>query len=280
MSEGSLPVPVRRLPSLTVAGFAVLVGAGLVLGAQTSGPDARLPFALVIFGVQLLFILAWTLAMRPPAPLLVGGVSVVVAIGANAAAVLPQLASLAPLGFVAAGGLLAGVVGQLIRRADRARVTESLGATLFIVIGVVAFATLILLSRRPIGTQAIFVCATAIGVAIAVARLTDAVLPWPRPAAQVPRGAAGVVVGAMFGTLASGVIGIFLVGFTPTSAAVVGLVAGSAAVLADLAVGYIEAGRQMAGEAPTMWVARHTQGPLGGFALATPVAYGMSALFL
>ena len=45
-------------------------------------------------------------------------------------------------------------------------------------------------------------------------------------------------------------------------------------------VGYAEAGRQMAGELPTMWVARHMQGPLGGFALAAPVAYAISVLFL
>ena len=32
--------------------------------------------------------------------------------------------------------------------------------------------------------------------------------------------------------------------------------------------------------APTMWVARHMQGPLGGFALAAPAAYVMTVLFL
>jgi len=63
------PVPVRRQLSVAIAGFAALLGAGLILGAQTSGPDARLPYAIVVFGVQLLFILAFTMAIRPPAPL-------------------------------------------------------------------------------------------------------------------------------------------------------------------------------------------------------------------
>jgi hypothetical protein len=276
----NIRVPVRRLPSVTVAAFALIVGSGLVLGAFTTGPDARLPFAVVILGGQLLFVLAWTLALRPPALLVVAGVSSAVAAAADAAAVLPQLAAIAPLGYVAAGGLVVSVLAQLVRQTDRTRVVESLGATLIIVIGVVAFATLIVLSRRALGTQAIYVCVIATTVALAVARLTDAVLPWPRLAPQVPRGALGVVVGAMCGTLASSVIGIYLVGFTPTSGALVGLVAGSAAVLADLAVGYIEAGRQMAGEAPTIWVARHMQGPLGGFALAAPVAYGISVFLI
>ncbi|WP_121157392.1 hypothetical protein [Micromonospora pisi] len=274
------PVPIRRPLALAIAGFAGLLGLGLVFGAQTSGPGARIPFALVVFGVQLLYILAWTMAMRPPALPLVAGVAVAVAAGADAAAILPQVAALGPVGYVAVAGFVVGVLGQLVRRTDRAQVTESLGATLLVVIGVVAFASLIVLSRLPIGTQAIFVCLGGSGVALVVARLTDAVLPWPRLAPQVPRGAAGVVLGAMLGTLASGVIGGYVVGFTPTSGAVVGLVAATAAVLADLGVGYSEAGRLMAGEPPTMWVARHMQGPLGGFALAAPAAYAMSVFFL
>ncbi|MEH0935970.1 hypothetical protein [Micromonospora psammae] len=274
------PVEVRKPLSLTVAGFAALLGVGLVLGAQTSGPGHRLPFAFIVFGVQLLFVLAWTMAMRPPALLLVAGISAAVAAVADAAAVQSDIAGLAPLGYVAAGGFVLGVLGQLVRRVDRVRVTDSLGTTLLIVVGVVAFATLITLSRIPAGTQAITVCLAATGVALTVARLTDAVLPWPRLAPQVPRGAAGVVGGAMTGTLTSALLGSYLVGFTPTSAALIGLVTAATAVLADLAVGYAEAGRLMAGEPPTMWIARHMQGPLGGFALAAPAAYAMCVLFL
>ncbi|SBT48465.1 hypothetical protein [Micromonospora auratinigra] len=274
------PVPVRRPLALTVAGFAALLGVGLVLGAQTAGPGHRLPFAFIVFGVQLLFVLAWTMAMRPPALLVVALVSATVAGIADVAAVRSEIAALAPLGYAAAGGVVLGVLGQLVRRVDRVRVTDSLGSTLLIVVGVVAFGTLIVLSRIPKGTQAITVCLTATGVALLVARLTDAVAPWPRLAPQVPRGAAGVVAGAMLGTLTSAVLGSYLVGFTPTSAALVGLVTAGTAVLADLAVGYAEAGRLMAGEPPTMWIARHMQGPLGGFALAAPAAYAMCVLFL
>lgn len=272
--------PVRRMPSIAVAGFAMLLGFGLVLGAQTAGPDARIPFAVVIFGVQVLYVAAWTMALRPPAPLLAGGICVLVAGAADTVAILPPIAALAPLGYTAAAGFVVGVLSQLVRSGDRARVTDSLGATLLILVGGVAFATLVVLSRRPLGTQAIFVCLAATAIALAIARLTDAVLPVPRLAPQVARGAVGVVAGAMVGTLASALIGRYLVGFTPTSAAVVGLVAGAAAVLVDLAVDYLEAGRRMAGEKPTFWAARYAQGPLGGFALAAPVAYAMTVFFL
>jgi hypothetical protein len=52
------------------------------------------------------------------------------------------------------------------------------------------------------------------------------------------------------------------------------------AVLLDLAVNFTEAGRSMAGAAPTFWLARHMQGPLGAFALASPVAYGLTVFVL
>ena len=276
----SAPVPVSRTISLTVAGFSVLLALGLIFGGQTAGPGlARTPFTIVVFGVQLLFVISWTLAIRPPAMPVIGGVGLLAAAAADIGALLPTVASLAPVGYAAAGGFVVAVLAQLIRPADRTRVTESLGATLQIVVGVVAFATLIVLSRLQLGgTQTIVVALAGTGIALMTARLTDAVVSRPRLAPQVPRGATGVVLGAMVGTLASAVLGIYVVGFTPVTAALVGLVAASAAVLVDLATGYAEASRQMAGDPPTMWVARHMQGPLGGFALAAPLSYALGVL--
>ncbi|MGN9810630.1 hypothetical protein ACTMSW_14860 [Micromonospora sp. BQ11] len=273
------PVEVRRPLALAIGGFAALLGVGLVLAAQTSGPGHRLPFAIVVLGVQMLFVLAWTTALRPPAMWLVAGVAGVAAVVADVAAVRMEEARLTPLVYVAAAALVSAVLGQLVRRVDRARVTDSLRGTALIVMGVVAFATLILLSRVVAGTQTITVGLLAAGVALTVARFTDGFAAWPRLAPQVPRGASGVVGGAMVGTLVSALLGSYLVApFTPTKAALIGLVAAVAAVLADLAAGYAEAGRLMAGEPPTMWVARHMQGPLGGFALAAPAAYAMCKL--
>ena len=274
-------VPVRRNLSLAIAGFAALLGLGLILGAETSGPDARLPYAIVIFGVQLLFVLAWTMAIRPPAPGIVAGVCAVVAAAVDYSAISTTTASLAPLGYVAAGGFALAVIGQLIRPADRARVTDSLGTTLLIVVGVVSFASLIVLTRKPVGTQTVLVCLAAAGVAVFVARLTDAVFAKPRLAPQVPRGAAGIVVGAMLGTLGAAVLGSWLVlPFNPGKGAILGLVTAGVAVLVDLAVNYAETSRNMAGDAPTFWLARHMQGPLGAFALAAPAAYAMAIFFL
>nr|WP_117215266.1 hypothetical protein [Allorhizocola rhizosphaerae] len=266
-------IPVRRLLSLTVAGFAALLTVGLIMGAQTSGVAHRLPYAIVVLGAQVLYVLATTMAIRPPAGKIVAAVGILSALAADYAANSPHEATIGPLGLVAGAGLVLGVIGQLAMREGRARVTESLGATTIIVVGVVAFATLLVLVRIPLGTQAITVCLASCGVALTIARLTDVFVPYPRLAAQVPRGAAGVVLGTMIGTAVAAYMGRYLVFFTPQSAALVGAAAAVAAILADLTIGFAEAGRELEGDAPTMWLARHMQGPLAGFALAAPVAY-------
>jgi hypothetical protein len=274
-------VPVRRQLSVAIAGFAALLAAGLILGAQTSGPDARTPYAIVIFGVQLLFVLAWTMAMRPPAAATVAGVCVVAGLVADYAAVTTETAHLLPLLYVAMAAFVAAIIGQSIRAADRQRATDSLGATLLLVLGVVAFASLIVLTRKPIGTQAVMVCLAAAGVSLVVARLTDAIFAKPRIAPQVPRGATGIILGAMLGTLAAAGLGSVLVlPFNPGKGAILGVVAAGLAGLVDLAANYTEASRSMAGDAPTFWLARHMQGPLGAFALASPAAYALTVFFL
>jgi hypothetical protein len=280
--EEEIPeVPVRRQLSVAIAGFAALLGVGLILGAQTSGPDARLPYAIVVFGVQLLFILAFTMAIRPPAAGTVAGVCVAAALAADYLAVNREPAGILPLIVVAAAGYAVAVAGQFIRPGDRMHVRDALSGTLLIVVGVISFAQLIVLTRKPVGTQAVLVCLTAVAVAVLVAHLVDAFFPRPRIAPQVPRGASGIIAGAMLGTLAAAALGSVLVlPFTPAKGALLGFVAAGVAMLVDLAVNYSEVGRRMAGDTPTFWVARHMQGPLGAFALALPGAYVLTAFFL
>jgi hypothetical protein len=274
-------VPVRRLLSLAIAGFAGLLGVGLVFGAQTAGVGpARTPYGVVVFGVQALFVISWVVATRPPAPRVVAGVGLGTAALADFAAIQPARASIALLGYAAVAGFIGGVIGQLSRRSSRVRSTESLGATIVVVIGVVSFASLIVLTRHPAGTQAIVAGLTSAALGLVVARLVDVVAPYPRLAPQVPRGATGIVLGAMLGSAAGAFIGAYQDGQDPKKGALVGFVAALAAVLADLSVGYAEAGRELAGEPGSFWLARHLQGPLAGFALAAPALYVISMLFL
>jgi len=274
-------VPVRRQLSLVIAVFAGLLGMGLILGAGTAAPGNRLPFAIVLFGVQLLFLLAWTMALRPPAAGATAGVCVAVGLVADYLAAERDSTGLLTLLLVALGGFVVALIGQLFRAEDRARVSDSWRTTLVIVLGVVAYAIPVILTRVPVGTQTVEVCAAAAGLALLIARATDAVFPKPRIAPQVPRGATGVVLGAMLGTLLAALLGSVLVlPFTPGKGAVIGLIAAVVAGLVDLAVNFGEAGRTLAGDAPTFWVARHMQGPLGAFALVAPVAYALTYWYM
>jgi hypothetical protein len=264
-------VPVRRQLSLAIA----------VFGAESAAPDSRTPYAIVLFGVQLLYLLAWTMALRPPAASATAGVCVAVALVADYLAASQDSTGVFQLILVALGGFVVALIGQLFRAEDRARVTDSWRTTLVIVLGVVAYAIPVLLTRVPLGTQTVMLCAAAAGVALLVARVTDAIFPKPRIAPQVPRGASGVVLGAMLGTLTAAALGSYLVlPFTPAKGAVIGLIAAVVASLVDLAVNFGEAGRTLAGDPPTFWVARHMQGPLGAFALVAPFAYGLTYWFM
>lgn len=292
--RGVAQAPISRPLSLSIAGFAALLGFGLLLGAYTA-PSS---YGIVIFGVQLLFVLAWTATMRPAGPRVVAGVGLATAVAVDLAAVLPDHASLGPLAYVTAAALVASMIAQLARgsrrsgREDaggdsdpsgpggRGQVTASLGATVLVVVGVVSFAMLVVLGRHAGGTQATVACLLAAAVALVVARLADVVLPSPRTSTQVPRGSIGVVLGAMAGTVVAGVAGSYLAGLHPSRAAVAGLVTAMVAVMADLAVSYAEAGRRLDGRPPALWIARHLQGPLGGFALAAPAAYILSVMVL
>jgi len=261
--------PVRRLVSLGVVGLTALLTVAVVVGVQFDHAS----FALVVLGVQILFVVVWTVAAQPPAPRVVGFVGLVVAGGADLAAVRVQPASLAPMAYITAGGFVVAVIGQLLRPAGRVRVTESLGSSLMVVLGVVAYATLIVLSRRALGTQVISACVVGAGAALFVAHLTDVVAPMLRVAPAVPRGGAGVIAGAMVGTAAAGLAGYLLEGLSTLPTAIAGLAAAVIALMVDLSVNYAEAGRRLAGMPPPWWLVRHMQGPLTAFAFAAPVAY-------
>lgn len=267
-------VPVRRKLSAAIGGFAALLATALIVGGLVTGPGARTSYVIVLFGVQLLGLLAWTMALQPPAAGATAAVVAVTALAADYLAATGEPGALLPLLWTALAGFAAAMIAQVIRAADRQRAKDSWRTTLLIVCGATAYAILITLTREPLGSQAILVCCVGAGLALLVARLTDAVFPKPRIALQVPRGATGIVLGAMLGTLASALLGSYLVyPFTPAKGAVLGLVAAVAAHLIDLAVNFGEAGRRLAGDAPTFWLARHMQGPLGGFALVAFTAY-------
>lgn len=266
--------------SVTRSGFAAALVAALttllIFGTRLD-PAA---YAGICFAVQALFVVAWTLGSKPPGPPVVATVGVTGAVAADLAAVYASEASLAPLGFVTAGAFVLGVVGQLARGKSRARVTESIGSSAVVAVGVVALATPVLLSRLPSGAEALMVCLLAAGVGLAVAHLADMAARRPRISPHVPRGAVGVVLGAMAGTAVAGGAGSLVQGLTPTVTAVAGLVVAVTAVLADLGMAFAETGRLLAGEKAAPWPVRALVGPLVALAVAAPAAYLLSVLMM
>jgi hypothetical protein len=262
-------VPVRRMLSIAIAGFSLLLAVGLVIGSQAT----QTGFATVIGGAQALLILAWTVASRPPSPWVVVVVGALTAAGSAFAVMLPVEVSLAPLSYVIVGAFLAGIVGQLALRGGRAGVTESLAVTMAVVVGVTAFSALGVLSRQPLGDQVLFGGLVAAGIGLATARICDVVAPSPRITPQVPRGSTGIIAGAMAGTAAGAACGFVIDGLSTFQGAIAGMVAVLVAVIVDLGTGYAEAGRRLEGEPPFMWLARHMQGPLGAFAFVAPALY-------
>lgn len=251
-----------------------MLALGLIVGAQINHRS----YAFVVFAIQVLFVVVWATATRPPAPRIVMAVGLSVAAACDVAAVWTTQASLEPLAYVMAAGFILGIVGQLVRPAGRIRVTESLGSSIAVVLGVVALATLVELTRHTRGTQALVACIGAAGIAVAVARLCDTVLVVPRLAPQVPRGGLGVVLGAMVGTGAAAVPGYNLAGLSTSKAVIAGLATALVALLVDLSIGYAEASRHAEGIEPAMWISRNLQGPLSAIAFAAPVAYTCSVL--
>jgi hypothetical protein len=269
-------IPISGFRSLLTAGFAGILTAMLIFGSRLD----VVAYAGVCFAIQLLFVVAWTVGGRPPAPRVVATAGILGAAAADAAAVYSPGVSLAPLGYVVAGTFVVGLIGQLLRGGGRSRVTESIGAVAVVAVGVVALATPALLARYPVGTEAMLACMLAAGVALVVARVADLILRAPRISPQVPRGAPGVVLGAMAGTAVAGWAGSMVVGLTPTLAAVAGLVVAMAALLADLGMVFAETGRLLAGGDPSRGTVRTLLGPLVALAVAAPAAYLFSVLMI
>ncbi|GAA1804588.1 hypothetical protein GCM10009835_24460 [Planosporangium flavigriseum] len=261
---------------MAAVGFAGLLT--LVLGLGALLPSSL--YAVVIFAIQVGYAITWTQVDRPPAPRIVAGVGLAAAVAADLVAIWAEPPSLAWLAYVTAAAFVAAVVGELTRPAGRERVTESLGATLAVTVGVVALASLVVLSRHPWGTQSIVACVVPAGVAVMVARLIDLIAPYPRLASQVSRGGLGALLGLVAGAATAAVIGSLSAGLTAGAAAVAGLVTALIALVVDLSVSYVQAGRQLAGEPPAPVPAGLIQGPVTAFALAAPVAYMASALLL
>lgn len=178
---------VHHLQPAALTVLAVLLVAGL---PELLGSRGRLAAVLVL---QLGLVLSWVVMTG------VQGFAGSLAVGAAAAVaadlvlVLPADPDLGGLLPVLGIGFLAAVVQQMFRR-PRAELVASLAGSVLLLTAVGALAAMLLLGRTVEGEAPALVALFAVGVALLVGHLVDAVLPRPYLAAGVPRGPLGLLL--------------------------------------------------------------------------------------
>ena len=232
-----------------------------------------------IFGLQVLTVATFVWLRRPAGTVSTFRTWLSLYAIADVIAIYTQPFSLDRLAYVLAGAFGLVVLGQ-ITRTNREGLTVAIGAAMLVSTLVCMYAAWIGLLRHPGGSDAIMISAVAIGSGVVAARACDLTLPRPRINRQVPRGAFGVVIGAMFAAAGAAYASMALDVAGPGKVAVGGLVIGLVGVLADVAAGYLQAGRRISGQGVAPWPVRHGLGPLMAFGAAAPVAFMLGAYYL
>lgn len=194
----------------------------VLVGAAAAGPAALV--VLVVAVAQVGLAVRWTGALGAPAAVETAVVGAGVAVGADLAVWLSD--DERPLGLVAPAlglGLLAAIVGQVLRRDGRVRLTASLAAGVSLCVAGALGATYVVLRQADGGVP--FLVAGALAAGAAVALVTA---PGPL-SARLLRTAAGLVAAAVVGLVVgassdAGVLDGLLTGLVCGAAALVVLV--------------------------------------------------------
>ncbi|HEY3503123.1 MAG TPA: hypothetical protein VGN37_10130 [Actinocatenispora sp.] len=270
------PVPPDRLAAGVNALVALVLFGALLVGGRLDRPLGLAACVLV----QVAFVAALVLGTRRPGPVVVAAVGLGAGLVADAYAGFGPAVSLAPFGYVLAGGLLAGAAGQLARGGDRTRVTDSLASTMYAVIGTVAVPSAVMLTRHEHGVEALTTLLGAAAAGVVVARLIDMFWHTPRASAPVARGVIGVVAGGVLAATAVGYAAGVATGLPALQSAVAGLVMGLAAVLSDIGISFGSSGTELSGEPVHRLPARFVLGPAFAVTAAAPVGYVLGWLVL
>lgn len=256
--------PARLRPPLLLQGLASAVVAAALLGLTEISTPALVVGTLV---VQVLLGLGLLALVDAPAA---GGVFAIgaAATGAADAVVLVDDGRVAGLAGVVALSLVAGLLHQLCRR-RRSRVTESLAATLVLVVLSCSAACLPAALQLPHGALTVRCALAAAGCALLAGRLGDAVVRRPAVVVGAARGWPGLVLG-----LGAGVAGCAVVagGDLPVGrAALLGLAAAAAVVTGDVLADLAAAELRPGGDDARRVAALRPVGLLLPFAVLGPV---------
>ena len=227
-----LPARPHHLPAAGLAVFAVALLAGL---PAALGDFGRLAAVLVL---QLGLVLSWVLVTGIQGFAGSLAVGAAAAVAADLALVLPENPAIGGLLAVFGLGFLAVVLQQMLRRPRHDLVASLSGGVLLLCV-VGALGALLLLGRSRTGADHAVVALLAIGTALVVAHLVDAVLPRPLLAEGVPRGLAGLLLAVLVGAAVAFVgrgLGDIVDG---PAAALYGAVLAGVAALTSVAASYL-----------------------------------------
>lgn len=275
-SDPTLPPPT---PVLLARVVVALYTAALTGGVLVASLGPVWIFGLVILVLQVLLVVAYVRLRQPPGAVGILVTGLVVSVAADWVALYSSPFSFDNMIYVLAGALGLTIIGQLVRP-TREDLTVSMGTSLLISSLACLHASWIGVLRQDGGGLALQISVIAVGAGVMAARACDLTLPKPRINRQVPRGAFGIVIGAMFAAAGAAYASVVLEGPSPLKAAIGGLVIGMVGVLADLASGFTQAGRRIAGTGVALWPVRHGLGPLLAFGAAAPVAYLLCVYYI
>lgn len=262
------PPRVRRA-HLEAAGLAAVVTAALAgIPAAAGWPG----LVIALAAVQALLVLAWMTGLALPGRIGTLALGLATAAGADVAAAVYAPPSLAALLSVLALAFLAMLVHQLCRGVVRIRATASIAGVATLVTLTVGSACLLVLHRIPAGPGLVSAAVLAIGSAVCVGHLVDAMLPIPRFTDAVPRGALATLAGAAVAAVASAwrLDGVAQV--TRAGAVFAGIVLGLVAGLVAVGVGYVEQTATPRRD-PLWWLALPYLKIAVPLAVTAPVAY-------
>lgn len=199
-AQDPAPAPARAdsdyLVSFVVA---IVVGAGLVLGARAGAVELLVAVAVV----QALFVLTWVFGTAMPGKwggLIIGALA---SAGADVAVMLRPHDRLGPLLVVV--GLVIPVIfiHQLSRGAARVQVVASMSAVALLAWSVVSLSAVLQVRHEflpsEVGGKVAATALAAVAGALAVGFLVDLVVPAPRFDAEVPRGLVAVLASTAVG---------------------------------------------------------------------------------
>jgi hypothetical protein len=229
------PERTARVEHLAAAVIAVVAAAALAVTARIGRPEL-----VVALGVlQLLLVLSWVLGTGLPGR--IGGllIGAAAALGADAALVLHQPATLDAVLAVLALSLPAMLVHQLSRGVVRVRVTESLSGVTVGCAAVCALAAYLALFRTVDGPRLVSAAAVASGAGLLVGYLTDSVMPRPRFDPEVPKGLLGVILSTGAGAAVGALHALHNARLSLAGGALLGAVVAAVAALVSVGVGYL-----------------------------------------